>query len=443
MRIIWTNWKLALLRGRVVLPLTVLFFLALIYVIGEPSLCFAIALLMIPGFSDSQSDIVANPSFFCLPGYRDWLRIMALADAVRGGLVFGAFAVLMFVSDDLTWPVAGWYAFLGYLVGFVCALLGLGSCLLIAAVTPAMRVLLSIHGAVGALIAIGAIVLWPWLIWPVAILICVGGDALAWHGLSDAHLITRAHRMTIEEAMAKRAPARTWRTTPFQAGDWLLRRAKQHRPLGLRRYVWASFYRTFGLVLSYWKWVLAAALVGLLMLVMAPTELAETFAVALGSAAILLDLPATSSMLSSGGRRERYYGTVTAALVVSLLLMMLALLVAGLSVMIAIALGVDTGVLGLRLCTAWLVCVLVPWVCAWQFCRYAPAGIENKTSVLLGGYVVVMVLSSLLDVSRWPVEMRMLAFASFCLLGWVVFLCVLRHVCVCGCLVRRDRRSGG
>lgn len=249
--------------------------------------------------------------------------------------------------------------------------------------------------------------------------------------------------MTIEEAMARRTPVRLWRATPSRAGNWLLRRAKRYRHLGLRRYIWASSFRTFGLVLSYWRWVLAAALVEVLILVMAPTSLAEAFAVSLGLAAVLLDLPATSSMLSSGGRRERYYGTVIAALVVSLLLVMLALFVAGLSVIVAIALRVETGVLGLHLFSPWLACTLVPWTCAWQFCRYAPAGIEKKTSVLLGGYVITMALSLLLNVLRWPMELRMLAFASFCLLGWVVFLCVLGYVCARGCLVRPNRRSGG
>jgi hypothetical protein len=121
----------------------------------------------------------------------------------------------------------------------------------------------------------------------------------------------------------------------------------------------------------------------------------------------------------------------------------LAIAMAGLSEIIAVVFGADAGSLGFRLCSVWLACVLVPWMCVLQLRGYRLLRIESRGSAAVVGFLSIVLLRMLLDASEWPAQARLLLFAAIGLSGWAVFLLVSRHVCKRGCLIEQKTHTGG
>jgi hypothetical protein len=171
--------------------------------------------------------------------------------------------------------------------------------------------------------------------------------------------------------------------------------------------------------------------------------MAEIVFLLLGFAAAYVDLPVPSDLLLTGGRRERYHGTVVAAVATSLLLLALALAMAALSELIAMGRGAEAHSMGFRFRTAWLACVLVPWMCAFQLRGFPLLQIENRGSVVTRGAVILMAVGLPAEISGWPMQVRLLVFAGICLCGWAAFLWAARRVCLRGSLVAQSVRAGG
>ena len=95
MNIIWTNWKLVLLRGKASLSVPVMMLVFLVaFGARQGVLFFLFYLAFVHPFLGVYSDVAAKPFSFCLPGYRGLLRKMVLSDAVLGGLAFAVFGAL-------------------------------------------------------------------------------------------------------------------------------------------------------------------------------------------------------------------------------------------------------------------------------------------------------------------------------------------------------------
>ncbi|MBN2130966.1 MAG: hypothetical protein JW741_15800 [Sedimentisphaerales bacterium] len=264
-----------------------------------------------------------------------------------------------------------------------------------------------------------------------------------WLRLGDMQYVARGHRIIIEDALDKRAQVGVTRTAPDWTDDLFLSWARQHPPLGVQRYVWASLYATFGGVFSYWLWILAGLVAGSVVLGLAPRPVAEIAFASLGFAAVFVDLPATSNMLLPGGRHERYYATVIATVVTTLLLLILAVGIAALSETIGIGLGAGAESFGFRFHSVWLVCVFVPWIVTLQLCGRRFRRIESRTPAIAVGLASLMVLRLFFAIHRWPAQKCLLFFAGVFVCGWAFFLLTTGHLCVGGSLVERRLGAGG
>ena len=469
MRIVWTNWKLALWRHCYAGPLALLFLVGFKLVMdrigpNDPDAGSAsvfdstlyLALLMalplsgwLHGVSTHERETTARPLSFCLPGYRQSLRRLCVTAAVPWGVFFAL------MEAPFLWKQ--WHLLRVGNPGLPDVSLGLGSVFLVGAaaslaVCSSRLVLSRLQWGILALacLPLGILGLIVWLsvdrhtpsFQVVAALVSILVIVFFWLRLGNMQYVARGHRAIIEDAMDKRTQVGVTRTPPSWTGDFFLAWARRSPGLGVRRYVRASLYQTSGLVLSYWKWALAGMLAVSVVLALGTRPVVEIVFASLGLAAVFVDLPATSNMLLPGGRRARYHATVTAALATSLLLGVLALGIAGLSEIVAI--GLDTGAEspGFRLRSAWLACVFVPWMCVLQLRASGSVGIVNRASAILVGLPSLVAFRLAFELSGRPAQLHFLVLASVCLCGWALFLLTLKHVSTRGCLTEQKVRSG-
>ncbi len=441
MRIVWEHLKLVPQRDKSYLsPVFALFMVWMTVLTGSVQLLLLIPFAMVPSFAGMYCDIAARPVSFCLPGYRDQARTLILIGAALNGMAFTAFSVSIFQLDEWNWPFAGWIAFIGFLVGFAFTLLSAGPHYGLLVLSPVVRRVFSIPGVIGILIILAGVIGYPWLIWPVTLLTSVWICIFAWYRLDNAHDVARAHRMTTEDAIAKRAKAGRARMAPGWIHDFFLAQILRHHPLGTWRYIWASFYRTFGPLLFSWRRVLVGAfLLSLLLL----RPVAEVTFVLMGFAATLVDLPVTSSMLLPAGRRERFLATVVVTLALSLLLVVVATATVCFSGMIVMPLGLHARSLGTSLHRVWLACTLVPWVCAWRLRGCGRSRTGNEISTFLYEVVMLIFPTLVLFTCDWPAQPRYLLFGAVGASGWALFLAVLQYACTRGDLVGPKPLKGG
>ena len=145
-------------------------------------------------------------------------------------------------------------------------------------------------------------------------------------------------------------------------------------------------------------------------------------------------------MLLPGGRRERFLATVFVAIALSLLLMLVAMLAVCLSEMIVVLLGPGAQSLGTRIHSAWLACILVPWLCALRSCRPGTLPIGN---ILRGGlYGIATVTPVFLCLPGYR-PVRVIILAVIAVSGWAVFLRFLQRLCTRGDLLGPKPLKGG
>jgi len=461
MGIVWTHWKVAMARERsegssVVFTVVVVVLLVivtsglpdgemdwrnLIDVARHPvilSLPF-ILLGFLPLGCHFQVHALTEKTFsFCLPGHRESLRRLYFSCAALGGLVFCLW--WMVVGFGLgqsqeaavsVWP-HGVLSALGSFLGGMAILLAISASRLV--LHPLVwGVLAFVAIPFGFICFFGLFVVCQYPLVPIPI----GSVVLIffWVRLGKMRYVRRSHRAILNEAMDPRFQLGFARPAPTWVDNLFLGRAEQCRPLGLGRYIWASFYRTFGSVLSYWKWVLSGAILASVGLGLMGRSFAEMMFVSLGLVAATAHLPAASSLLLPGGSREQFWGSVAAGVAMSVLLVALAVVIGGVSEIVALRSGAGAGDVGLRIASAWLACVLVPWMCAQRVGGAGVLRIVNGAGATVVFFLALLLCGQALDFSAWPTPRRYLVLASILLCGWVLFLVALRQVCRRGCLI--------
>ncbi len=470
MSIIWTNWKMAVWRYRFIAPLgIVLFCVIMLRTVDARSSVdsdmeatslydypwfFAVWVLLpmsgvLHAVLSHERETTAKPLSFCLPGYRQSLRGWILLGALPWGLL------LAYLEAPMLWNAAYFRRGVSPQVLDICVrfgsafIVGSATCM---AVRGSRLVLSRLQWGLLALasfpLGIVAVVMWISIDTHVTAFRAVAGVVgvvvfvFFWVRLGNMQYVARGHRSIMQDAMEKRSQTDVKTTVPEWTDNLFLTRAERHRPLGIGRYTWASLYRAFGPILSYWKWTLAASLVLSAVLAAPSDKGVEIGFLCLGLLAAMVELPATSRLLLPGGRRERFGATVITAVVTFLFLVAMAIGMVGLSQIIAVVFGADAGGLGFRLRSIWLAGVLVPWMGTLQLCGHRLLRTENTASAAVVAFLSIMLLRMFLGLSEWPAQARLLLFAAVGLCGWAAFLLVSRHVCTHGDLTSRKQRSG-
>ncbi|MBN1361357.1 MAG: hypothetical protein JW993_12235 [Sedimentisphaerales bacterium] len=147
-------------------------------------------------------------------------------------------------------------------------------------------------------------------------------------------------RASIERNQSVRQARATDSIVPSQVEAAFLARIEASRPLSVARCIWADLYATFGMMFSWWRWILLIVLPGGLGLAYGTGKMARlvssglpgralgVFSTLLFLMPICLSLVSTfqiplgvfSNMLLSRGRRERLVATISIALALAVLL---------------------------------------------------------------------------------------------------------------------------
>ncbi|OHB67223.1 MAG: hypothetical protein A2Y76_12210 [Planctomycetes bacterium RBG_13_60_9] len=281
----------------------------------------------------------------------------------------------------------------------------------------------------------------------VGIPVCTGVCVYVWGRLGDMRQVKRGHRAIVEDALEQWAQVGVTKT----AAPWvesLFRRWMERREyLDTGRCIRGSLYRTFGLVFSYWKWVLASVVAGALVLGYASGLMAKVVFVGLGVVVQGIYLPiAFDDMLLPAGRRERCYATIATAAVVCLLLLATAGAVTFLSWLFSPLMpdlfgGQDGGLhyAPINGGDISLSCLLVPWFFAVRLFAYRFAFAETIAG---WGFVTAIILLIFFGSKEWLERIDAVLIAGAFICGWVFFLLAAWHVRVRGPLAELPLAGG-
>lgn len=417
-------------------PFTVLLTGVVMMVFEVPIWAFIVLILMLMFIPRSDSnrlaakEIAGKPFSFCLPGYRESLRKSTFVTALSSGIGLGLVWYWMNVFDeetstpmevvlDLTSAFSVSTAFLLCIsVDFRFVLSRLAWNLLMLLSIPLFMI------AVGTFVALMA---YPALGVPAGLAVC----AFVWIRLGDMTCVRRGHRMIVQDALDRQAQTGVTRTASPSVEGLFLRLAKSARGSMTAPHLWGGLYRTFGLILSYWKWLLVS-IVGAT-LVLGYTGESNAF-VALGLVALAVRLPIFSGMLLPESRREKPRLAIAVAVVTTVWLMVMASLVVALSWCLVgympHAFGTDYA--GLDPWNIALPSVLVPWLFVLQLLFAEELNSMSTIAPLIGAVSMTIVALFAPQILTWTGIPRVIVFGVILISGWAFFLPILRRVCTSG-----------
>ena len=270
-----------------------------------------------------QRDMLAKPMLFCLPRYRESLRVFTFSAALLAGLGWATLQLLPpdmvsaeIYTDEVYLDLAG-----GFLTGMVLYL----------ALTTS-RVILSRRAFIWlrrAAIPLAILVLEvfpmsrdaPFVVWPVLMpvlvaLVLVVLCGFVWIRLGDMECVKRGQRIILEDAI-ERGPARkSPGTTLPWVEKWLQSQMERQSYLHDRRYMWGQLYAASGRLLPYWKWILGSLLGCAWLLGYMGQSAANVVFAASGCLAWIQPWPLMSPLVLPGGRKDRCRATLGAVVAV-------------------------------------------------------------------------------------------------------------------------------
>ena len=405
-----------------------------------------------------QVEILAKPFSYCLPGHRKVPRKFIFSAGVVANLLVSLIFVLY---PGLGWgqwiPVICSVFFAGlvfYWIGVLSAF-GIRNSVVWIGFLPWLiigggffdlhitieRTIVENPLGVTLLGAFSSIAAWIWL-----------GDAnwarrycgMPWIGLFDAW-----NRDKLRKYQQLRAAVK-WDKLKNHPNPWVERfflgRMNKCDYLGQGRYIWGGLYTTFGIVLSQWKGVLTGVFIALLMLCffcyMGPAVTFMLFFMP-GFMIMHMRLSVYSSMPVSGGRNERFYTTMTlvattAVLITALVTIIAALSVALTAIMPDITLRGSTFTFHPAIITLFFVPLLmIPVAFTFQLIFY-----RKPIFMVLSIMLLFMLLFFIGTILRKPLGAAMvnpISIVALLVLSWLIFVLVLRHICMRRCLVGQGR----
>jgi hypothetical protein len=378
-------------------------------------------------------EMAGEPFTFCLPGYRESLRRSRSVAAVYSGFAFIPFGLLLSWLESPRDAGLTATAVVTCILSAFCLGAAVSLCInvdfrfVLSRRMWSLLLLLSVP-----LFVIGggmsfALILFPPLGISLGLTICI----FMWIRLGDMGCVKRGHRMIIEDALDRRSQAGVTRTGSPSVEHLFLHLAEAIRSSMTATHLWGGLYRTFGLILSYWKWLLFSVVGAAL--VLGYTGEWKLF-IALGLLSAIVHLPVDSGILLPEGRREKQRLAIAVAAATTLLLTVAASLVVALSWCLVAFMphvfGTDYG--GIAPWNIALPSVVIPWIFVLQLLDH------DELSPVLTSIFRAVALSmtgvAFLDryVGNWTGIPRPLLFATVLVAGWAFLLPILRHVCTQG-----------
>jgi hypothetical protein len=374
-------------------------------------------------------NFLASLLFLGYPGLHSWQLALVVCSAFFTGLIF------YWLGVGLTFGIRNSAAFIGFLP--LVIFLGAGFLGLHVIIEHAI-----VENPFVAILAgvLSSVVVWFWL-----------GDArlarrycgVPWVGFFDAW-----NRDKLQKYRRVRAAIK-WdklKEHPSPAVErFFLGRMNRCDYFGTARYIWGALYTAFPIAVPQWKSILSGLLVALLMVCFlgyTGPGINILFFMP-GFIIAQMRLPVYSSMLISGGRNERCRGALTLVVTATLLITALVTIIAALSVPLAaimpdITLRGGTFTFHAMIIELFFVPLLmIPIVFTIQLIFHRRPIFVVLSIMLL--FMLLFVTSTLwhkqLSAAINPTSIAALAASS-----WVVFLLVLRYICMRRCLVGQTRQ---
>jgi hypothetical protein len=399
-------------------------------------------------------EVLAKPFSYCLPGHRKTVRkfilwvgvvinLLASLPYLKYPSVYSPHLILVFCSGFFAslifyWLGVAWafslkksVSWIGFLLWAIIALLFFDLHVVLESAIvryPGIVVLVGLLSTVAA---------WLWL-----------GDAglarrycaVPWIGLFDIWNRDKVQRYGQARAaikwdkLKKHPNPRVERffLTRIQSGDYFKS----------GRYVWGGLYTTFAVAMSRWTSTLSGLFVALLLVCLFcyMDPMTVTFALFFTPAFMVahIRLPVYSSMLISGGRNERFVTAMTLVAVIAVLITVMVTIVAAISIPLA-AIMPDITLRGttFKFHAAYLQpffvpLLMIPIVFTIQLIFLKKPFVTMVTVILLfvllfTGASGLKALSTMLN----PIFLLV----GLLVLSWVIFVTVLRYICMRRCLV--------
>jgi hypothetical protein len=421
--------------------------------IGLVALAFVIGFLV----AALPIEVVIKPFSYCLPGHRKVARkfIFSVGAVINllGSLLFLRYPGLN--SWQLALVVCS-----AFFAGLIFYWLGVGLAFgtrNLAAVIGFLPLVIFGGGFLGLHVIIEhAIVENPFVL----ILAGVLSSVVVWFWLGDARLARRYcavlwvgffdawNRDKLQKYRRVRAAIK-WDKLKKHPSPWVetffLGRMNGCGYFGTGRYIWGALYTAFPIALPQWKPSLSGLFVALLMVCFLGYTGPGINILFVMPALIIaqMRLPVYSSMLISGGRNERYRGAMTLVITQALLITTLVTIMAVLSVLLAtimpdIALrGITFAFHAMIIELFFVPLLMIPIVFTVQLIFYRKP-IFMVLSIMLA-FMLLFVTGTI-----WHKQLRAMidptSIASLVVLSWVLFLLVLRYICMRRCLVGQTRQ---
>jgi len=426
--------------------------------IGLVALAFVIGLLA----AALPIDVLTKPFSYCLPGHRKvvrrfilWVGVIAnllgsLLFLIYPGLHSGQLVLVVcsaFCAGLISYWLSVWLAF-G--IRNSAAFIGLLPLVIFGGIFLDLHIIIerAIVGNPFGVILVGvlsSVLAWLWLgsaDW--ARRYC----AVPWIGFFDAWNRDKMQRYRRVRAAIK------WDKLKKHPSPWVetffLGRMNRHDYIGAGRYIWGGLYTTFGIALSQlsqWKAAFSGAFLALVLVCfLGYMGHGGTFILFFmpGLMIAQMPLPVYSSMLISGGRNERYRGAMTLVITTAVLITALVTIIAALSVPLAtimpdITLRGNTFTFHAMIIELFFIPLLmIPIVFTIQLIFY-----RKPIFMMLLIMLVFMVLfaTALFSHKQLGAGINPTSIVSGVVLSWVLFILVLRYVCMRRCLVGQGRTN--
>ncbi len=381
-----------------------------------------------------QNDMADKPFSFCLPGFRESLRRRLFVAAAIMGMALSIYPLVPCLLIRFQHPVADTDPFELALSTVAAFLIGV----LIALVMGALRFVLSrlawslmqLLAMPLFLVAVAAFCIFAE--YPIiGIVFCASSCVFIWCRLGDMRRVRRGHRVLLDAALDRRAQAGVGKT----ASPWvenLFRQLMEYQPhLLVARHIWGSFYRAFGLLLSYWIWILISIVASALVLGYLGRWPATAAFVFLAVSARFVHLPVVfDGIWLPMGPRERRHATTGVAVGAWLLWTGAAGLVTICSWLLSLLLSGprDAAYAGIDPACICLVCGLVPWALAWRLFRLTHVRAADAIACVAATAAAVTIGLLMLGKITWPKPMEPTLFVVGLIGGWLLFLLALQDV---------------
>ena len=402
-----------------------------------------------------QIEILAKPFSYCLGGHRKVPRKFIFTAGVVANLLVSLIFVLF---PGLGWgqwiPVICSVFFAGlvfYWIGVLSAFVGRASgfwigflpCLIIGGKIFDLHITIErtiVENPLGVTLlgAFSSIAAWIWL----------GNVGLArrycgvpWVGLFDAW-----NRDKLGKYKQLRASVK-WDKLKNHPKPWVERfflgKMNKCDYLGTGRYIWGGLYTTFGTI--QWKAVLAGVFIVLLMLCFLCYTGSTTFLLFFmpGFMIMYMRTPIYSSMPISGGRNERLYTTMTLVATTAVLITALVTIMAALSMALTVIMpditlrGSTFTFQAVNIELFFVPLLIIPVASTFQLIFYRRPIVMVLSIMML--FMLLSFIGAFLHKTLGVEMLNPVSIVSLLVLSWLIFVLVLRHICMRRCLVGQGR----